>query len=177
MQQHTTNPTIDTLETLYWQARDSGRDALAKAIGLALDAAIEVKADEDRPLRNLLPLDSETPTDHDDDEYTNADLYGPVTELPSTSQPTAEVSKSTPTSASFSRWTQKCAECNRVFDMDVDIDANEWQYGHDCETPTNHTDTTANVEECDGWLITGPRWDAHRNEPLLCWKCGRSVQH
>ena len=25
----------------------------------------------------------------DDDEYTNADLYGPVTELPSTSQPTA----------------------------------------------------------------------------------------
>ena len=79
----------------------------------------------------------------DDDEYTNADLYGPVTELPSTSQPTAEVSKSTPTSASFSRWTQKCAECNRVFDMDVDIDANEWQYGHDCETPTDHDDAPA----------------------------------
>jgi hypothetical protein len=39
--QHTTDPTIDTLEVLYWEARDSGRDALAKAIGLALDAAAE----------------------------------------------------------------------------------------------------------------------------------------
>jgi hypothetical protein len=29
--------------------------------------------------------------------------------------------------------TQECVECNRVFDMDIDIDANEWQYGHDCE--------------------------------------------
>ena len=43
----------------------------------------------------------------------------------------------------FSRWTQECVECNRVFDMDIDIDANEWQYGHDCETPTNHDDAPA----------------------------------
>ena len=33
----------------------------------------------------------------------------------------------------FSRWTQECVECNRVFDLDIDIDANELQYGHDCE--------------------------------------------
>ena len=66
MQQHTTNPTIDTLEVLYWEARDNTHHALAEAIGLALDAAIEVKADEDRPLRDLLPLASETPTNHDD---------------------------------------------------------------------------------------------------------------
>ncbi len=41
--QHTTNATIDTLEVLYWEARDNNNDALAKAVGLALDAAIEVK--------------------------------------------------------------------------------------------------------------------------------------
>jgi hypothetical protein len=64
--QHTTNTTIDTLEALYWDARDNNNDALADAIGLALDAAIEVKADADRPLRDLLPLASETPTNHDD---------------------------------------------------------------------------------------------------------------
>ena len=56
---HTINTTIDTLEMLYWKARDSGSDALAEAIGVALDAAIEAKADEDRPLRDLLPLASE----------------------------------------------------------------------------------------------------------------------
>ena len=53
MQQHTTNPTIDTLETLYWEARDSGRDALAKAIGLALDAAAEAKAHDDAPAHGM----------------------------------------------------------------------------------------------------------------------------
>ena len=61
---HTTNPTIDTLETLYWEARDSDNDALAEAVGLALDAAIEAKADADRPLRDLLPLDSDDAPAH-----------------------------------------------------------------------------------------------------------------
>ena len=27
----------------------------------------------------------------------------------------------------------KCPECNRVFDLLKDQDANEWAYGHDCE--------------------------------------------
>ena len=73
MQQHTTNPTIDTLETLYWQARDSGRDALAKAIGLALDAAAEA-SQHDANLAGIRVYeyalaccaDCETPTNHDD---------------------------------------------------------------------------------------------------------------
>ena len=64
--QHTINTTIDTLEMIYWEARDHGSDALADAIGLALDAAIEVWADEGRPLRDLLLLNSETPTNHDE---------------------------------------------------------------------------------------------------------------
>ena len=29
--------------------------------------------------------------------------------------------------------TEKCSECNRVFDLTKTIDANEWAYGHDCE--------------------------------------------
>ena len=51
--QHTTNTTIDALEALYWDARDRGSDALADAIGLALDAAIEVKADDDAPAHGM----------------------------------------------------------------------------------------------------------------------------
>ena len=27
----------------------------------------------------------------------------------------------------------KCVECERVFDLLDDGDANEWHYGHDCE--------------------------------------------
>jgi hypothetical protein len=27
----------------------------------------------------------------------------------------------------------RCVECNRVFDLLDDNDANEWAYGHDCE--------------------------------------------
>jgi hypothetical protein len=27
-----------------------------------------------------------------------------------------------------------CGECNRVFDMFDEIDAEEWHYGHDCES-------------------------------------------
>lgn len=26
-----------------------------------------------------------------------------------------------------------CGECYRVFDMENEIDAQEWHYGHDCE--------------------------------------------
>lgn len=26
-----------------------------------------------------------------------------------------------------------CAECERVFDMLNELDAEEWHYGHDCE--------------------------------------------
>lgn len=32
--------------------------------------------------------------------------------------------------------TRKCAECGRVFDLTVDVDASEWAYGHDCEVDT-----------------------------------------
>ena len=46
MNQYTKALTIDTLEILYWDARDSNHNALAEAIGIALDAAIEVKANE-----------------------------------------------------------------------------------------------------------------------------------
>jgi hypothetical protein len=28
---------------------------------------------------------------------------------------------------------RKCPECNRVFDLTNENDANEWGYGHDCE--------------------------------------------
>ena len=28
---------------------------------------------------------------------------------------------------------QQCNECERVFDLLDDDDANEWMYGHDCE--------------------------------------------
>ena len=28
---------------------------------------------------------------------------------------------------------RKCVECHRVFDMTDEIDAQEWNYGHDCE--------------------------------------------
>ena len=27
----------------------------------------------------------------------------------------------------------QCVECNRVFDLADEDDANEWYYGHDCE--------------------------------------------
>jgi len=27
-----------------------------------------------------------------------------------------------------------CPECNRVFDLSNEDDANEWYYGHDCES-------------------------------------------
>jgi hypothetical protein len=27
----------------------------------------------------------------------------------------------------------KCVECDRVFDLLDELDANEWSYGHDCE--------------------------------------------
>lgn len=26
----------------------------------------------------------------------------------------------------------KCPECDRVFDMDIESEAQEWFYGHDC---------------------------------------------
>lgn len=29
--------------------------------------------------------------------------------------------------------TAKCSECDRVFDLTDEIDADEWAYGHDCE--------------------------------------------
>ena len=28
-----------------------------------------------------------------------------------------------------------CVECERVFDLLDEDDANEWYYGHDCEVP------------------------------------------
>ena len=28
----------------------------------------------------------------------------------------------------------QCVECNRVFDLFIEDDANEWYYGHDCES-------------------------------------------
>ena len=28
---------------------------------------------------------------------------------------------------------RKCVECNRVFDLTVEADAEEFYYGHDCE--------------------------------------------
>jgi len=28
----------------------------------------------------------------------------------------------------------QCVECNRVFDLLNDLDAEEWAYGHDCES-------------------------------------------
>lgn len=27
----------------------------------------------------------------------------------------------------------QCPECDRVFDLLDEVDANEWYYGHDCE--------------------------------------------
>lgn len=27
----------------------------------------------------------------------------------------------------------KCQECGRIFDLFNEADANEWEYGHDCE--------------------------------------------
>jgi hypothetical protein len=27
----------------------------------------------------------------------------------------------------------RCPECARVFDLQVELDADEWFYGHDCE--------------------------------------------
>lgn len=27
----------------------------------------------------------------------------------------------------------KCVECERVFDLTNEVDADEWAYGHDCE--------------------------------------------
>ena len=32
------------------------------------------------------------------------------------------------------RTTAKCGECSRVFDLFDETDAEEWAYGHDCET-------------------------------------------
>lgn len=31
------------------------------------------------------------------------------------------------------RLKKKCVECERVFDLGDDEDADEWYYGHDCE--------------------------------------------
>jgi len=27
----------------------------------------------------------------------------------------------------------RCIECNRVFDLSIQADRSEWEYGHDCE--------------------------------------------
>lgn len=27
----------------------------------------------------------------------------------------------------------KCVECERIFDLTDEVDAEEWAYGHDCE--------------------------------------------
>jgi hypothetical protein len=35
--------------------------------------------------------------------------------------------------------TWVCAECDREFDMLNTADAEEWFYGHDCETPASST--------------------------------------
>ena len=29
--------------------------------------------------------------------------------------------------------TVRCYECDRMFNLENEIDANEWYYGHDCE--------------------------------------------
>lgn len=29
---------------------------------------------------------------------------------------------------------RKCVECGRIFDPSDETDADEWAYGHDCET-------------------------------------------
>ena len=34
----------------------------------------------------------------------------------------------------------KCPECNRVFDLLDEDDANEWSYGHDCEVEEEDND-------------------------------------
>lgn len=33
----------------------------------------------------------------------------------------------------MNRFKAACPECNRVFDLLDENDANEWSYGHDCE--------------------------------------------
>ncbi len=30
----------------------------------------------------------------------------------------------------------QCTECERVFDLTDEVDAEEWYYGHDCEVST-----------------------------------------
>ena len=32
------------------------------------------------------------------------------------------------------RAIRQCDECDRVFNLDEDVDADEWYYGHDCES-------------------------------------------
>ena len=38
---------------------------------------------------------------------------------------------------------RKCQECGRVFDMFDEIDIEEWNYGHDCESEDYE----------QGWLV------------------------
>lgn len=38
------------------------------------------------------------------------------------------------TQATASRLSKKCVECDRVFDLTNATDAEEWVYGHDCES-------------------------------------------
>lgn len=33
----------------------------------------------------------------------------------------------------FIQTKAKCVECDRVFDLTNEVDAEEWAYGHDCE--------------------------------------------
>lgn len=33
----------------------------------------------------------------------------------------------------FIQTKAKCVECDRVFDLTNEVDADEWAYGHDCE--------------------------------------------
>lgn len=37
-------------------------------------------------------------------------------------------------------YTKTCPECGRVFNLDVEEDAAEWYFGHDCEEVEDGTD-------------------------------------
>tara|TARA_R110000824_G_scaffold86453_6_gene213882 strand:+ start:2253 stop:2564 length:312 start_codon:yes stop_codon:yes gene_type:complete len=46
----------------------------------------------------------------------------------------------------------KCPECDRVFDLSDETDADEWYHGHDCEAPTDKKKSNDRAFQT-GWAV------------------------
>ena len=50
-------------------------------------------------------------------------------------------------------WRFQCVECERVFDMTIETEAEEWAYGHDCEVTEPDFDPPYDDEDAENYSI------------------------